>query len=125
MIVGERDSHTPARTLALEVGHLDHRLDDRLSPRLVFRQFEPHGERVLARRVGNLIDERFGCEFVVARADTAPGVNAHAAGFAHVLGPHIADAVERLIEAARADVVLATRRLEAWGRRDRIDVLGY
>jgi hypothetical protein len=80
---------------------------------------------ILARRVGNLIDKRFGCKLVVARSDTAPGMNAHATGFAHVLGPHIADAVERLIEAARADVVLATRRLEAWGRRDRIYVLGH
>ena len=46
-------------------------------------------------------------ELVVARADAAPGMHAHAAMLAHRFGLHVRDAVERLLEAAPADEVLA------------------
>ena len=52
-------------------------------------------------------------------------MHAHAAILAHILGRDVRDGVEGLIEAARADVVLAAGRLEARRRCDRIDVLRH
>ena len=96
-----------------------------LRARLVLGQFQPDRQRILAGGIRDLVEEGLGRELVVARADAAPGMHAHAADFAHILGLYVRDRVERLIEAARADVVLAAGRLEARRRGDRIDVLRH
>jgi hypothetical protein len=55
--VGKRQPQASAWTPASEVRHLGHRLDHRLNSWLVFRQFEPEGEQIFSRCVGNFIDE--------------------------------------------------------------------
>src|SRR5262249_25947509 len=110
-----RESDAEGAILAprlLPVRHLGHRLDHRLSARMVPGQLETNRERILAGGMRDLIEEALGDELVVARADAAPGVHAHAALLAHRLGEHVRYAV-LLLEAAPADDVLASGRLEA------------
>jgi hypothetical protein len=79
VVVRERDAHAAARTLAGKIGHLRHRLEHSIGTRLVFRQLKPQRKRVLAGRLRHLVEKGFGRELVVAGADSAPCVHAHAA----------------------------------------------
>ena len=125
MIVGEGNAHGVAGTLALEVRHLRHCFDHCVGARLVFRQLKPYRERILPSRLCYFVEESFGRKLVVAGADAAPGMHAHAAILPHIFGKRVRNCVERLIEAACADIVLAAGRLETWRSRDCIDVLRH
>ena len=113
-----------ARALLLAVRHLGHRLDDGLRARMVLGELEPEGERIDAPRRRDLVEEGLADELVVARADAAPGVHAHAALLADRVGLEVRDLVEVLAHPDPADVVAAAGRREPRRRRHRVDVLG-
>ena len=72
----------------------------------------------------HLVQEGLADELVVARADAAPGMHAHAALLADRVGLEVRDVVEVLAHPDPADVVAALGRREARRRRHRVDVLG-
>ncbi len=110
--------------LLLPVRHLGHRLDDGLRARVVLGELETVGERIDAPRLRDLVQERLAHELVVARADAAPGVHAHAALLADRIGLQVRDLVELLAHPDPADVVAAAGRRKARRSRHRVDVLG-
>jgi hypothetical protein len=79
--------------------------------------------RILAGRLRHLVEEGLGRKLVVAGTDAAPCVHAHAALLANIFGKGIRNCIEGLIEAPRANIVLAAGRLETWRSRHRIHVL--
>ncbi len=117
MIVGERNAHPAAGPFLAEVGHLGHCLEHGVGARLVLGQLEPQRQRILARSRRDFVKEGFGGELIVAGADATPWLHAHAADFARVIGQDVGNGIERLVEAARADIVLAAGGLEARRRR--------
>ena len=108
------DAETAAVARPLPVGHLGHRAQQRLHPRLSLGKREPERDRIEAPVLGDLVEEALRREGVVSIADAAKRGEPRAARLDDVLGELVGDRILRDRRALHDDAVGPRRR---WGRR--------
>ncbi len=72
VLLHEGGAERASFALAVPVRHFGDRADERLHARLALRQLEPERDRVLARKLRDLVEEALDGERIVADTDAAP-----------------------------------------------------